>query len=145
MIIIEQMFELVRKIIKCIEHGQKHEIKAIWNQIWFAAWWKPLRSESNRNMIIFGSSYPNPILPLWNFFMNGRDQTFTTSYMTQTPVFGTFLGNFEWVFLRKIHFCIHPFQPKNAISHAIKEEHWMHKQISSELFPKVYKLCCTSF
>ena len=29
----------------------------------------------------------------------------------------------EWVFLRKIHFCIHPFQPKNAISRAIKEEH----------------------
>ena len=87
----------------------------------------------------------NPILPLWNFFMNGRDQTFTTSYMTQTPVFGTFLGNAEWVFLRKIHFCIHRFQPKNAISRAIKEEHWMQKQISSEVFPKVYNLCCTSF
>ena len=78
----------------------------------------------------------NPILPLWNFFMNGRDQTFTTSYMTQTPVFGTFLGNVEWVFLRKIHFCIHPFQPKNAISRAIKEEHWCTNKLAVNCFQK---------
>ena len=56
--------------------------------------------------------------------------------MTQTPVFGTFLGNVEWVFLRKIHFCIHPFQPKNAISRAIKEEHWCTNKLAVNCFQK---------
>ena len=42
-------------------------------------------------------------------------QTFTTVYVAQKTVFGAFLGNLERVFLRKIHFCIHPFQPKTNI------------------------------
>ena len=45
--------------------------------------------------------------------MGGRAQTFLTSKLTLKPYYGAFSGNLKRVFLRKMHFCVHPFQPKN--------------------------------
>ena len=47
------------------------------------------------------------------FFMNKKPQTFPTSKLTLKPYYGAFSGNLKRVFLRKMHFCVHPFQPKN--------------------------------
>ena len=45
--------------------------------------------------------------------MGGRAQTFLTSKLTLKPYYGAFSGNLKRVFLRKMRFCVHPFQPKN--------------------------------
>ena len=47
------------------------------------------------------------------FFMDGRAQTFPISKLTLILYYGVFSGNLKRVFLRKMHFCVHPFQPKN--------------------------------
>ena len=47
------------------------------------------------------------------FLMGGWAQTFLTSKLTLKPYYGAFSGNLKRVFLRKMHFCVHPFQPKN--------------------------------
>ena len=49
------------------------------------------------------------------FLMGGQAQTFSTSYMTQKLFYIAFSGNLGNMFLRKIHFCVHPFEPKKAI------------------------------
>ena len=46
--------------------------------------------------------------------MGGWAQTLSTSKSTLKPYVGAFAGNFKRVFLRRMHFCVHLFQPKKG-------------------------------
>ena len=69
------------------------------------------------------------------FFMNKKPQTFPTSKLTLKPYYGAFSGNLKRVFLRKMHFCVHPFQPKTAIFCLLRGHFW----------PKTWKIKCFQF
>ena len=58
------------------------------------------------------------------FLMGGQAQTFSTSYMTQKLFYIAFSGNLGNMFLRKIHFCVHPFEPKKAIFDLLRGCFW---------------------
>ena len=64
--------------------------------------------------------------------MGGQAQTFSTSYMTQKLFYIAFSGNLGNMFLRKIHFCVHPFEPKKAIFDLLRGCFW----------PKTWKKLC---
>ena len=66
------------------------------------------------------------------FLMGGQAQTFSTSYMTQKLFYIAFSGNLGNMFLRKIHFCVHPFEPKKAIFDLLRGCFW----------PKTWKKLC---
>ena len=67
--------------------------------------------------------------------MNKKPQTFLTSKFTLKPYHGAFSGNLKRVFLRKMHFYFHPFQPKTTIFGLLRGHFW----------PKTWKIKCFQF
>ena len=58
------------------------------------------------------------------FFMKEEPKTFPTSNFTLKPYYGAFSGNFKRVFLRKMFFCVHPFQPRTTIFGLLRGNFW---------------------
>ena len=69
------------------------------------------------------------------FLMSGQAETFLTSKLTLKPYFGAFSGNLKMMFLRKMHFCVRPFQPKKGIFGLLRDWIW----------PKNWKMECFQF
>ena len=69
------------------------------------------------------------------FLMGGWAQTFLTSKLTLKPYYGAFSGNLKRMFLRKMHFYFHPFQPKTTIFGLLRGHFW----------PKTWKIKCFQF
>ena len=69
------------------------------------------------------------------FLMSGQAETFLISKLTLKPYFGAFSGNLKMVFLRKMHFCVRPFQPKKGIFGLLRDWIW----------PKNWKMECFQF
>ena len=67
--------------------------------------------------------------------MEGWDETFLTSNLTLKPYYGAFSGNLKRMFLRKMHFYFHPFQPKTTIFGLLRGHFW----------PKTWKIKCFQF
>ena len=67
--------------------------------------------------------------------MNKKPQTFPTSKLTLKPYYGAFSGNLKRMFLRKMHFYFHPFQPKTTIFGLLRGHFW----------PKTWKIKCFQF
>ena len=69
------------------------------------------------------------------FLMSGQAETFLISKLTLKPYFGAFSGNLKMMFLRKMHFCVRPFQPKKGIFGLLGDWIW----------PKNWKMECFQF
>ena len=57
------------------------------------------------------------------------------SKLTLKPYYGAFSGNLKRMFLRKMHFYFHPFQPKTTIFGLLRGHFW----------PKTWKIKCFQF
>ena len=69
--------------------------------------------------------------------MEGRAETFFTSKLTLKLYYGAFSGNLKRVFLRKMHFCVHPFQPKRPVLVSVRRK--------GHFWPKTWNIKCFQF
>ena len=72
---------------------------------------------------------------LWKIFYGWTGPNFFHFKIDPKPYYGAFSGNLKRMFLRKMHFYFHPFQPKTTIFGLLRGHFW----------PKTWKIKCFQF